>query len=260
MTDKVNGGVFAGQFLTGNMNFFSFATTVPVGQTNVDTPVRDLPTYQTYETLGTWTPVTVADAFDNDTTYSTIDAYLDAFYQQANLNSLIEVFANRANPVAISVKTFPSTVNGASINPNTSVIFSQMGYTNALGTSLFGLSYASAPVYIVNMATERTLLWSSGSTIGNYTGTAANNTNENGYNILSNNLTYGGLDQRVAYDDQDTQVLSGSSNTTVAATNNFYATANTVAPYLGVWDASGTTGNINVMANQLFFDGGSLLA
>ena len=39
MTDKVNGGVYAGEFLTGNMDFFSFATLVPVGQTNVDTPV-----------------------------------------------------------------------------------------------------------------------------------------------------------------------------------------------------------------------------
>jgi hypothetical protein len=261
MTDRVNGGVFAGEFLTGNMNFFSFATVVPVGQTNVTTPVEDLSTYQVYETLGTWTPVSVTNAFGGSTTYSTIDTYLDAFYQQVNLDNLIEVFANRANPVAISVKTFPTSVNGATINPNLSVIFSQMGYQNAIGTSLFGNTYTTGTaVYIVNMATEKSLLWTAGTVNGNYSGTPANNTNENGYNILSNNTLYGGLDQRVAYDNQDTQVLWGSSNTTVAATSSFFAIANTVAPYLSVWDASGTTGNVNVMANQLFFDGGSNLA
>jgi hypothetical protein len=261
MTDRVNGAVHAGEFLTGNMDFFSFATTVPVGQTNVDTPVRDLPNYQTYQTLGTWTPVTVTNAFGGSTTYSTLNTYLDAFYQQQNLNILMQVFATRANPVAVNVKTFPTSVNGATINPNLSVIFSQMGYQNAVGTSLFGNSYTTGtPVYIVNMATERTLLWDAGNVNGNFTGIPANNTNQTGYNILSNNSLYGGLDQMIAYDYQDTQVISGSSNTTTAATSSTFAMSNTTAPFIGVFDASGTTGNINIMANQMFFDGGSLLA
>jgi hypothetical protein len=264
MTDRVNGGVFAGEFLTGNMNFFSFATTVPVGQTNVTTPVEDLNTYQTYETLGVWTPVSVTNAFGGSTTYSTLDTYLDAFYQQVNLDNLIEVFATRANPVAISVKTFPTSINGATVVGNTSVIFSQMGYQNAISptpTSVFGQAYSVSPtIYIVNMATEKSLLWTAGNVTGNYSGTPANNTNENGYNILSNNLLYGGVDGRIAFDNQDTQVINASSNTTTFATNSYFATANTVAPWVGIWDASGSTGNVNVMANQLFFDGGSNLA
>jgi len=260
MTDKVNGGVHAGEFLTGNMNFFSFATVVPVGQTNVDTPVIDLGTYQTYETLGVWTPVTVTDAFGNANTYSTLDSYLDAFYQQLNLNNLIATFAFRANPVAISVKTFPTSVNGNAVNPASSPIFAQMGYQNGTGGTSFGSAYTSGPVYIVNMATERTLLWTAGSTIGNYPGTPANNTNDNGYNILSNNLQYGGLDQAIAYDMQDSQVIGGSQSFSGAATN-FYTVSNTVAPFVTVWDASGMTANgVNVMASQNFFLAGSLLS
>ena len=260
MTDRVNGGVHAGEFLTGNMNFFSFATVVPVGQTNVDTPVTDLSTYQTYETLGVWTPVTVTDAFGNATTYSTLDAYLDAFYQQLNLDNLIATFAFRANPVAISVKTFPASVNGNAVNPASSPIFAQMGYQNGTGGTVFGSAYGSATVYVVNIATEKTLLWTAGSTIGNFPGTPANNTNDNGYNILSNNLMYGGLDQAIAYDNQDTQVISGSQSFAGAATNQ-YTLSNSVAPFVTVWDASGTSANgVNVMASQNFYLAGSLLS
>ena len=260
MTDKVNGGVYAGEFLTGNMDFFSFATLVPVGQTNVDTPVEDLGTYQSYVTLGVWTPVTVTDAFGNANTYSTLNAYLDAFYQQVNLNNLITTFSSRANPVAVSVKTFPTSVNGAAVNPSTSVIFSQMGYLNAANTAVFGSGYTTGTVYIVNLATEKTLLWTAGNTNGNVSGVPANNTNQNGYNILANNLAFGALDQLIAYDYQDTQVIGGSQTFAGSATN-YYSIKNTVVPYVSVWDASGTTVNgINVMASQNFFLGGSLLS
>jgi hypothetical protein len=253
MTDRVHGGVFAGEFLTGSMNFFSFATTVPVGSTNVDTPIQDLGNYQTYQNTNIWTPVTVTNSYGGSTTYSTMSSYLDAFYQQKNLDDLIEVFATRANPVMVNVKTFPSVVNGANVVGNTSTLWGEMGYQTATGGNIFGNGYsAGATVYIVSIATEHTLLWNASGN-GNYQNTPANNTNEYGYNILSNNALYGGLDQRIAYDNQDTQIIGGS-NTANGAQTSFYASANTIPPFIGVWDASGMSVNgVNVMANVMFF-------
>jgi len=264
MTDKVNGAVYAGEFLTGNMDFFSFATMVPVGQTNVTTEVVDLPGYATYQTLGTWTAVSITDAFGNIVTYSNLSDYLDAYYKQLNLNNLISTFSTRANPVAVSVKTFPASVNGGTINPHSSAIFAQMGYTNTAGTSVFGqggsgYNSTGLAVYIVNIATEKTLLWTAGTTNGNFS-VAADNTNTNGYNVLSNNATYGGLDGSIAYDLNGSQVIGGSQSFTGASTN-YYTLKNTVAPYVTTWDASGTTTNgVNVMAAQNYFLAGSLLS
>jgi len=259
MTDLVNGAVHAGEFLSGKMDFFSFATTVPVGQTNVETPVVDLPGYQTYQTLGVWSTVTVTDAFGNATSYSTLNSYLDAFYQQLNLNNLIALFATRANPVAVSVKTFPASVNGSAVNPHSSAIFADMGYANSVGATVFGSSYNSTSdvVYVVNIATEKTLLWTANGN-GNFAGTAADNTNTNGYNVLSNNVTYGGLDGRIAYDMQDAQVIGGSQSFSGASTN-FYTLKNTVAPFVSAWNASSTSA-CNVLAAQNLYLGGSLLA
>jgi hypothetical protein len=137
-----------------------------------------------------------------------------------------------------------------------------MGYQNALTspTSVFGSAYTSGTVYIVNIATEKTLFWTAGNVIGNFSGTPANNTNTNGYNILSNNLSFGGLDQLIAYDYQDTQVIGGSQSFSGSATN-YYSIKNTVVPFVTVWDASGTTANgVNVMASENFFLAGSLLS
>ena len=74
MTDRVNGSTFAGEFLTGNMDFFTLLTIVPVGQTNVVTPVVDLPSYQTFASTGVWTTVTVTDSTGTATSYATLNA------------------------------------------------------------------------------------------------------------------------------------------------------------------------------------------
>ena len=262
MTDKVNGSVHAGEFLTGNMDFFSFATTVPVGQTNVVIPVVDLPGYQSYQTFGTWVNVTVTDAFGTATTYSTLNSYLDAFYQQKNLSGLVSLISTRANPVAVNVKTFPSSINGTAVTPSTSTIFAEMGLTNGISTptSHFGTFYNSTSnvVYVITLATERSLLWAAG-TNGNFTGTAADNTNTNGFNILSSNSVYGGLDGSVAYDTQSAQVISGSTATFTGYATNFFTLTNTVAPYVGTWSTSSAT-TCNVLASQNFYVAGSLLA
>lgn len=146
MTDKVNGGVGAGEFLTGNMDFFAIATLVPMAQTNVETPVADLYTQQGYTT---WQNVTVVNGAGVAITYTSQTDYQDAFNKQANLNMLLQIFALNVNPVAISISS--QTV----ANPSTTTAFA--GYLN--GTT-FGDDYTtSMTVTTVKVATEKTGYW-----------------------------------------------------------------------------------------------------
>lgn len=236
MTDKVNGAVRAGEFLTGNMDFFSFATIVPVGQTNVDTPVVDLPGYQTYVTLGVWSTVTVVDGTGVAQPYTSINDYLDAFYKQRNLDSLINAFGTRANPVAISVKTLPSSINGAAINAHTSAYFADAGYSTLGGAHVFGSAYTTGKtIYIVNIASEKTLLWNA----------AGAGTNDSGYSVLADSVTLGGLNALACFDTQGSQALADSGT----SATNVYATKNTVVPYVGTFNTSDST-NCNTLAVQ----------
>lgn len=225
MTDQVNGNAKAGEFLTGNMDFFSVATIVPVAQTNVRTPVVDLPGYQTYATLGTWTNVTVTNGAGTAVTYSTLNSYLDAFYKQANMDILLRSFAQRGNPVVVSVKVLPSSINGATINANTSVYFGQAGYANKDGTNggdNFGTDYTTGKtINIVGIATEKSGLWTAG----------AAETNTSGYALLA------ALDGVSCFDTQSAQVLSGSAT----SSTNPYATKNTTAPYVNAFETGDAT-------------------
>lgn len=161
VNDKVNGGTQAGEFLTGNMDFFTIKTVVPMAQTNVTTPVAYLYTQQGYST---WQPVTVINGAGSAVTYSTQASYEDALKKQANLNLLVQLFAQRANPVAISV-------SAVSENPNSSTY---AGFLNA--TNLGSDWNASYTVTTVKIATEKTLLWN--------VSTAADS-NDNGYQLLT---------------------------------------------------------------------------
>ena len=244
MTDQVNGNYQAGSFLSGQPQWWSFATLVPVAQTNVDTPVVDLPGYQTYATLGTWTNVTVTNGAGVPTTYSSLNNYLNAFYQQQNYNILVNTFAGRGNPVQVGISTLPATINGGAINPNSSTYFANAGYYNNIPgavTSVFGSSYnatATYPVYVVTISTEKNNVWESYLNNNYNTGTTADNTNNQGYLVLSNNTLYGGLDGLLCYDNQSGQALSGSSNSSAAAVNSTFATTNTVAPYVNTFITS----------------------
>jgi len=254
MTDKVNGAVNAGEFLTGNMDFFTVATTVPVGVTNVTTPVVDLLGYQTYVNTGVWTTVNVIDGTGASQAYASLSTYLDAFYKQQNLNNLIAIFGGRANPVAISVNTLTTNI------PGTSTAYTGNGtvwglynlYNNiATPTQVFGSAYNSLSgktVYTVHLATEHNLLWTANANVNYLGGSAVDETNQNGYTLLSNNKLYGGLDGAVAYDTQSAQNLadSGTSSTDV------YATKNTTAPYVGTWNTSDGT-YCNTLAAQGYY-------
>lgn len=151
--DQVNGGVLAGDFLTGQLSFFIVATLVPMFQTNVTTPVALLYTQQGYST---WQSVTVTDSTGTAQTYASQASYTDALAKQQNLDLLVRTFATRANPIAISVST--ATVS----NP------SAIGLTGYSYSTNFGSGYtSSATVTYVKFATERTGYWQvSGSTAG----------------------------------------------------------------------------------------------
>ena len=244
MTDRVNGSTFAGEFLTGNMDFFTLLTIVPVGQTNVVTPVVDLRSYQTFASTGVWTA----------TSYATLNAYLDAFYKQLNLDNLIRTFAGRANPVAISVNSLSGNIPGTAtpINANTSTLWAYYNLYNNIAspTQVFGSDYTTGKTfYSIHVATEKTLLWTAGTNSNFSTSTAADNTNAQGYNILASNSLYQGLDGLTAYDTQSAQVLSGSAQGSDAT--NYYYLKNTVQPYVTTWNTSSAS-LANTMAAQGF--------
>jgi hypothetical protein len=159
MTNKVNGGVKGGEFLTGKMDFFAIQTLVPVAQTNATTPVADL--YQISSSV--WSPVTVIDGSGVAVTYATQADYEDAFKKQANFDIFLKVFSTRANPVAVSITA--STV----ANPSAAGFGS--GYTSSMMVST------------INLATEKSGLWYAASQ-GNF-GTAADETNAFGYMLTS---------------------------------------------------------------------------
>lgn len=201
MTDKVNGGVQAGEFLTGNMDFFTIATLVPMAQTNVTTPVADLYTQQGYTT---WQNVTVVNGAGTAVTYSTQASYEDALYKQNNLDMLLQIFGLNINPVAISVSTTTAA------NPSTTSAFS--GYLNG---STFGDDYTtSMTVTIVKLATEKTGYWN--------VSTAAES-NALGYQLLT-------ALQDVPVDDLNTPILSAAVfNTQADGTGTGTDERNTIA-------------------------------
>jgi len=255
MTDQVNGNGGAGSFLSGQPQWFSFATIVPVAQTNVDTPVVDLPGYQTYATLGTWTNVTVTNGAGTAVTYSSLNTYLDAFYQQQNFTNLLNTFSYRGNPVQIGIKILPSSINGAAINAHTSVYFAQAGYEDNAGGNVFGSAYTTGKtITIVNISTERNNEWEIYGQ-GNFS-TGADNTNQNGYLITSSNTLYGGLDGLLAYDTQSAQVLNGSTQTA----NQYYNSTNmTVNPYTSTWSTSSATNTNTLVAMSTMLAGTNLV-
>lgn len=246
MTDKVNGNYRIGSFLSGQPTWWAFATYVPVYQTNVDTPVVDLPGYQVYATLGTWQNVTVTDVTGTAVTYSSLNTYLNAFYQQQNMNILINTFAGRGNPVQVGASVLPGSINGGNINGHTSVYFDEAGYTNNNdpATAIFGSNGAynatGKTITIVTISTERNNEWELNG-YNNYGGNDPDNTNSLGYNILASNALYGGLDGLQCFDLQSGQVLASSSNSSAAATNSPFATTNTVAPYVNYFNTSSAT-------------------
>jgi len=144
--NRVNGAALAGEHLTGNIDYFTIATLVPMAQTNVVTPVTYLYTQQGYST---WQSVSVIDGTGTSITYTTQTTYQNAYNKQSNLNLLLQLFATRANPVVVNYSS--QTV----VDPSATTLFAD--FLNAVD---FGSAYsASATVSTIKIMTEKTLLW-----------------------------------------------------------------------------------------------------
>ena len=190
MTDRVNGNAKAGEFITGNISYYSVATIVPVAQTNVTTPVADL-----YVPASGWVSITITDGSGTAQTYASQSAYQDAFNKQANLNTLAQVFGLRASLVALSVTS--ATV----ANPSAAT------YTGYSYATAFGSAYnSSATVYTVKFATDRLNPWLVQAV------TSTDNTNAAGFQLLD-------ALQGVAVVDLASTVLQTSVFETLSATN-----------------------------------------
>lgn len=142
----VNGGAKAGEFVAGNIEFFTVSTIVPMAQTNVTTPVALLYTQQGYST---WQTVSVVDGAGTVQTYATQATYQDALVKQQNLDMLVRLFSLRATPLAVSVSTAAST------NP---AAFGATGYSYSTN---FGSGYTVNPTTVctVKFMTDKTGLW-----------------------------------------------------------------------------------------------------
>jgi hypothetical protein len=243
MTDSVNRASKAGSFLTGKPNWVSIATTVPVAQTNVTTPVRDLPGYQTWATLGIWTTVTVIDGDGMSQDYTNVGDYRVAYFDQLNLNTLISTVGSRSNVTQVSVKQLPASINGTAINPRSSVFFADAGYHDMAGNTVFGSDFnsTSRQVYIVDVALEHDHVWGAYN-FSNYGTSTPMETNDDGYQL---GVAINGLK---AYPEDQNNVPSSDAGTSDPYYYSMgYDINDTDGPAVAFWDVSGNSAGTNVL-------------
>lgn len=164
---QVHGNTRPGEFLTGLLNFFQIATTIPAYPTNVKAPLAQVLAAQNLTTLADGPGFTVVDGLGASVTYTTDALYTDAYNKQANLDLIVATFATRANPVIVNAYY----VMEASA---TTVL------ANGVNAVNFGSAYATTnlPVYWINFATEKSPAWLVQATA------ATDNTNATGYQLL----------------------------------------------------------------------------
>lgn len=158
MTVKVHGTVGLGEFLTGNIDFFTITTVVPCTSTDVGTPLsfikKDLAINQSdnISIVGGVTLFGVNYANDND--------YLDAFNKQTNLDTFIKCVEQRAQ--AIMLNTIDE---GIFVDVSTSIPAG--GHAADFGTTYAG---NGGNVYTVKFATEHEGTWDETSFSSNLNG------------------------------------------------------------------------------------------
>jgi hypothetical protein len=184
MVTQVNGNGRAGEFITGNLEFYTVWTMVPVTQTNVRAPLSSVLAALNATALSATKSITVVNGSGSAVTYTSNATYTDALAKQSNLDTLLSVFSIRANPVMVSVSSASiSDGNAASLHP---------GASNAL---TFGDNYSGAQTeYTVRLAAEKSNAW-------NVSAVAESNTN--GYQLLA-------ALEGVAVTDLATPVVLGS--------------------------------------------------
>ena len=167
---NVNEGARGGEFLTGNLNYFTVKTTVPAYPTNVKTPLAVALKARNWTSLAASRVITVVDGNGDAVTYDTDSEYTSAYNKQQNMNTLLAVFATRANPVVVNmsaeISADPSAANAA---------FASGG----IADNEFGATYnqANTAIYTINLVIEKGGSWL-------VTGTGAG-TNEAGYQLLN---------------------------------------------------------------------------
>ena len=152
---NVNEQARGGEFLTGNLNFFTVATVVPAYPTNVKAPLAQALKARNWPNLLAGTrEITVVDAFGASVTYTSNATYTDAYNKQQNLTTIVNTFANRANPVIVSVSTAAiADGNGATVLAN-GVTAVDFGSTYNGGQQLYTIKFVTekSPAYLVTSA------------------------------------------------------------------------------------------------------------
>jgi hypothetical protein len=174
----VNAGARGGEFLTGNLSYFTIKTIVPCYPTNVKTPLADALKARNFTSLAASRTITIEDGNGAVVAYDDNAEYTSAYNKQQNLNTLLNVFATRANPVVVNVT---ATTNA---NADTFTAFAANGVT----ADTFGSDYGAVEgrlygIYTISIVTEKAGQW-------NVTSAAAGS-NDAGYqflNVLGTNI------------------------------------------------------------------------
>ena len=146
MTTKVNNYVDIGEFLTGNIDFFTITTLVPCDNTLVSKPLNELKKdlgLLNNEDISTKNGITIYDIF-----YQNDNEYTDAFNKQENLNNLIKLIETRAQPIMLNI------VEENVLNVDTKIPADST--RNSFGSNYSG---SSGTVYMVKFATEHEDAW-----------------------------------------------------------------------------------------------------
>ncbi len=146
MTVKVHNIVAPGEFLTGNIDFFTITTIVPCDNTNVSMPLARLKSDLRIDPADI---STVGGFVVFGVIYADDAAYSFGFDKQNNLNSLLQVVSQKATPIMINSVDLGNQIDVDDAIPASS--------TNAA----FGSSYSgnAGIVYSIKFATEHEDVW-----------------------------------------------------------------------------------------------------
>lgn len=146
MTVKIHNIVAPGEFLTGNIDFFTITSIVPCDNTDVSIPLSRL---KSDLRIGSNNISTVGGFIVSGVNYVDDTAYSFGFDKQNNLNSLLQVVSQKATPIMINAVNLGSQIDVDDAIPT--------GSTNAT----FGSSYSgnAGIVYSIKFATEHEDVW-----------------------------------------------------------------------------------------------------
>lgn len=146
MTIKVHGTSNVGEFLTGNIDFFTITTIVPCDNTNVSIPILRL---KSDLRIGSANISTVGGFTVAGVNYANDATYIDAFNKQSNLDTLLQVVDSRAAPIMINAVDL-----GALVDVDVGIP------TNSTSAS-FGSTYSgnAGTVYSIKFAVEHESVW-----------------------------------------------------------------------------------------------------